>query len=152
MEAAGGFNPFQFGLVGASDTHTGATPALRGSVPLDQPDADGNSYNKVYYDLWGASGITGVWAEENTRASIYAALRRKEAFATSGPRIVVRLFARFNLADASEEEPQAAERGYANGVPMGGDLLPGDGSPRFTASARRDPDSAPLQRLQIIKG
>ncbi len=169
MEAAGGFNPFQFGLVGASDTHTGAapveedkyfgkvglldaTPQLRGSVPLDQPDADGNSYNKVYYDLWSASGIAGVWAEENTRASIYAALRRKEAFATSGPRIVVRLFARFNLADASGEDPQGAERGYANGVPMGGDLLPGDGSPRFAASARRDPDSAPLQRLQIIKG
>ena len=169
MEAAGGFNPFQFGIIGASDTHTGAasleednffgkvglldaTPQLRGSVPLDQPDADGNRYNKVYYDLWSASGITGVWAEENTRAAIYAALRRKETFATSGPRVVVRLFAGFDLPEALHEDPQGAMAGYTLGVPMGGDLLPGNGSLRFMATALRDPHSAPLQRLQIIKG
>jgi hypothetical protein len=169
MEAHAGFNPFQFGLVGASDTHAGAapleednffgkvglldaTPPLRGSVPLDQPDAEGNRYSKVYYDLWGASGVTGVWAPENTRSAIYAALRRKETFATSGPRIVVRLFGGFDLPDNLHKLPEGTKTAYARGVPMGGDLLMRKGSPRFMAMALRDPDSAPLQRLQIIKG
>ncbi|MAT84305.1 MAG: hypothetical protein CMQ43_05335 [Gammaproteobacteria bacterium] len=169
FEAAGGFNPFQFGIVGASDTHTGAaslqedayfskvglldaTPQLRGSVPLDQPDADGNAYREVYYDTWGASGLTGVWAEHNDRGAIYDAFRRRETFATSGPRIVVRLFAGFGLPGDAHRRPDLAELGYRLGVPMGGDLAPGDGPPVFVASALQDPLGTPLQRLQIVKG
>jgi len=173
FETGRGFNPFHFGFVGASDTHTGAasldeetyfskvglldaTPQLRGSVPLDMEtpgtDEDGDGYQDVYYHTWGASGLTGVWAEENSRAAIYDAFRRKETFATSGPRIVVRLFAGYDLPADAHTRAEVASLGYANGVAMGGDLLPGGGAPRFVASALKDPRGAPLQRLQIVKG
>lgn len=173
MEAEQGFNPFQFGIVGASDTHTGAasldeetyfskvglldaTPQLRGSVPLDEPDAEGNVYRKTYYNRWGASGLTGVWAEENSRSAIYDAFRRKETFATSGPRIVVRLFGGFGLPGDLHADAELARKAYASGVAMGGDLMAvaGEGGqrPRFVASAAMDARGAPLQRLQIIKG
>ena len=98
---------------------------------------------------WSASGLAAVWAEANTREAIYAALRRKETFATSGPRIRVQFFAGYDL-DAAD-----ARRLYATGVPMGGDLEArpsGSGAPRFFAWALRDPSSAWLQRLQIVKG
>lgn len=167
MEASDDFNPFQFGFVGASDTHTGAASLdesnyfskvglldasgpLRGSVPLDQPDADGNVYRDGYYHYWGASGLTGVWAEQNTRESLYAALRRKETFATSGPRIVLRLFGGFGIDTTAHESDDPARAGA--GVPMGGDLLPGDGPLRLVVVAMQDPLGTPLQRLQIVKG
>jgi hypothetical protein len=133
--------------VGALD----ATPQQRGSVPLGEPRADGGVYADTYFDLWGASGLAGVWAEENTRESIYDAMRRKETFATSGPRIRVRFFAGFGYGDELAEDPEMVARAYEGGVPMGGDLV-GDGTPRFLAWAIRDPRSAPLQRLQVIKG
>ena len=169
MEDRGGFNPYQFGITGASDSHTGAasldeanffskvglldaTPQLRGSIPLDEPDADGNIYANTYYNTWGASGITGVWADANTRGDIYDSLRRKETFATSGTRITLRFFASFEFREDLHDEPNMAEIAYELGVPMGGDLLPGTGSPRFVVMALRDPASAPLERLQIIKG
>jgi hypothetical protein len=174
LEANDGFNPFQFGLVGASDTHVGAaslveetyfskvglldaTPQLRGSVPLDEPDEHGNVYRETYYPKWGASGLTGVWADENTRSALYDAFRRKETFATSGPRIVVRLFAGFGLPENLHANPDLARIAYQDGVPMGGDLLPApqgsaDGALRFVVTALRDPRGAPLQRLQIVKG
>ncbi|MCZ6640647.1 MAG: DUF3604 domain-containing protein [Gammaproteobacteria bacterium] len=169
MEDQGGFNPYQFGIVGASDSHTGAasldeanffskvglldaTAQLRGSVPLDEPDADGNIYANTYYNTWGASGITGVWADANTRGDIYDSFRRKETFATSGTRITLRFFASFEFPEALHDEPNMAEIAYELGVPMGGDLLPGEGSPRFVVMVLRDPASAPLERLQIIKG
>jgi len=169
MEAASGFNPFQFGVVGASDTHTGAasldeehyfskagvldaTAQRRGSVPLDEPDADGNPYRQTYFDTWAAAGLTGIWAQNNDRAALYDALRRKETFATSGPRLVVRLFAGFGLPADAHADPRWLEQAYERAVPMGGDLLPGDGAPRFVATALQDPRGAPLQRLQIVKG
>ncbi len=169
MEASDAFNPFQFGFVGASDTHTGAaslnesnyfskvglldaTGQLRGSLPLNEPDTDGNAYRDGYYHYWGASGVTGVWAEQNTRESLYAALRRKETFATSGPRMVLRLFAGFGIDPAAHQSEDPAAAGYAAGVPMGGDLLPGDGPLRLVVVAMQDPLGTPLQRLQIIKG
>jgi hypothetical protein len=98
-----------------------------------------------------------VWAEENTRTAIYRALRRKETFATSGPRIVVRLFAGFALPQNLHDNPDLARIAYRDGVPMGGDLLPvppgsADGALRFVVTALRDPRGAPLQRLQIVKG
>ncbi|MEM7100244.1 MAG: DUF3604 domain-containing protein [Pseudomonadota bacterium] len=177
-------NAYQFGFVGASDTHTAAASlyeetyfskvglldadgSRRGSVPLSDADAevirsagrvgiqdiDGRPYATGAYETWGASGLTGVWADDNTRDDIYAAFRRKETFATSGPRIQVRLFAGYEFgADALEgNNPWTAA--YASGVPMGAELIgQADQSPTFLVWAARDAMGAPLQRLQIIKG
>ncbi len=172
LQAKSGFNPYKFGLIGSSDTHVGAgsfdednywskvgnvdgTPVLRGSVPLPEPGPDGNKYvggDIASFPTWGASGLAGVWAQENTRDSIYEAFRRKETFGTSGPRMKVRFFAGFDLAAALSGEDRI-EQLYARGVPMGGDLLAkGQSSPEFFVWAMRDAQSAPLQRLQIVKG
>lgn len=172
-------NPYQFGFIGASDTHTAASPvdennyfskvglvdgrpAYRGSVALTAEQADWvaaagrleivqteqGAYTEGAFETWGASGLTGVWAEANTRESIYDAFRRKETFATSGPRMRLRFFAGYNL-DA--EDTRAL---YASGVSMGGEIFaqPEQGSPRFLVWASQDPLSAPLQRVQIVKG
>jgi|TARA_B110000971_G_scaffold120410_1_gene123293 hypothetical protein len=169
-------NPYKFGFIGSSDTHTGAisddesnffsklglfdsNAELRGSIPLiesnpDEPEVvDGVSYAPGSYDKWGASGVVGVWAEENTRDAIYDALRRKETFATSGPRIKVRFFAGFDYDEAMLDENDAITRAYAEGVSMGSDLVAQNaGTPNFIVWAAQDVSSAPLQRLQIIKG
>jgi hypothetical protein len=134
-----------------------APTAPAGSLPVgDTPDADGNGYGDGYYHLWGSAGLAGVWAEENSRDSIYDALRRKETFATSGPRIRVRFFGGFALPSGLAEDADAVAKAYASGVPMGGDLLPAaDGAaaaPSFLLWALRDPKSAGLQRLQVVKG
>ncbi|MFK7896318.1 MAG: DUF3604 domain-containing protein [Myxococcota bacterium] len=192
LEAQGVTNAFDFGFVGASDTHTGATSddesnyfsklglldgsaSRRASVPLSflestalsfaAPDllteVDGQSYLNVATPTYGASGLTGVWAEENTRASIYEAFRRKETFATSGPRIRIRFFASqaFGAGDGSDasgarEAGLTIAEAYAKGVPMGGklELEAGAPPPRFKIQAIRDPRSAALARLQVIKG
>ncbi len=163
-----GANPYLFGFIGATDGHNAAgsveedrhfgqtgiadgTPMARGSVP---EKILGPSEIDLGIDMieWGASGLTGVWAEENTRESIYAALRRKETFATSGPRIRVRFFAGYDYPDDLPKQHHAAERAYASGVPMGGVLaaLPG-AAPRFFVQAARDPREAWLQRAQVVK-
>ena len=179
LAEAGITNAYQFGLVGATDTHVGASSLeeenffskvglldadgeRRGSVPMAPAEAEviraagrvnvqeiaGREYATGAYETWSASGLTGVWAEENTREALYAALRRKEVFATSGPRIKIRLFAGYDYA----EDDSLAER-YAKGVPMGAELHGANGrAPILVASALRDPSSAALQRLQIIKG
>jgi hypothetical protein len=177
LEETSGANPFRFGVIGSSDTHVAGgpfeesgywskagamdgTPQQRGSVPLDTPREGGEKYADGYYHLWGSAGLAAVWAEENTRESIYDALRRKETFATTGPRIRVRFFAGFALPDGLADDPDAVAKAYAAGVPMGGDLAgaaAGQGggagaSPRFLLWATRDPRSAPLQRLQVVKG
>ncbi len=170
MEQEQGFNPFRFGLIGSTDTHNSAgtmeeanfhgkvgildgLPERRGSVPLAQPREDGSRYADVYYQKWSASGLAGVWAEENTRESIFDALRRKETFATSGPRIRVRFFGGFGYDDGLTGDRDMIAQAYAGGVPMGGDLQGiGGGAPRFLVWATRDPNSAPLQRVQIVKG
>ncbi|MEZ5595603.1 MAG: DUF3604 domain-containing protein [Pseudomonadales bacterium] len=168
LAATEGFNPFRFGFVAASDTHVGAgafsednywskvgfvdgTAQQRGSVPLAEPDASGNRYaTGNSFETWGAAGLAAVWAESNTREAIYDAFRRKETFGTSGPRLKVRLFGGYGLDGIAAGDVTAL---YARGVPMGGDLLAdGDKVPVFHAQAMRDPDSAPLQRLQIVKG
>jgi hypothetical protein len=170
MEEEGGFNPFRFGMIGSTDTHNSAgtpeefkyhskigildgTPERRGSVPLAIPRDDGGRYADSYYQLWGASGLAGVWAEENTREAIFDAMRRKETFATSGPRIRIRFFAGFDFDDGLASDPDMIAGAYEGGVSMGGDLASdGDRVPRFLVWVTRDPNSAPLQRLQIIKG
>ncbi len=184
LDQGGTGNPFKFGFIGSSDTHTGAisddesdffakiglldsTPELRGSVPLSflfataarwvapelVTEIDGRSYTSSPVATFGASGLAGVWAEENTRAAIYEAFRRKETFATSGPRIRVRFFGGFDLDETLLDEHEVVRQAYERGVSMGGDLpSTGDGAPTFLAWALRDPRGTALQRLQIIKG
>ncbi len=168
-----GFNPFHFGFIASSDTHVAggafsekdywskiglvdAFPVQRGSVPpggsktWEGVERNENAAN--WFSKWSASGLTGLWAESNTRGSIYAALRRKETFATTGPRIRVRFFASFDFEEDLISSPDLVSTAYTTGVPMGSDLI-GDGrAPVFIAWAMRDPMSAPLQRLQIVKG
>ena len=169
-----GFNPFKFGLIGASDTHNAApgtveepnyfsktgrndgTPALRGSVPpgkaADWEGADPATAGGRFQS-WGASGLAGVWAEENSRDAIYAAMRRKETFATSGPRIKVRFFASYDFPENLLGRADTVRQAYAHGVPMGGDLLASKGrAPKFLVWAVRDPASGYLQRAQVVKG
>lgn len=184
LQDSGIANAYQFGLIGASDTHNAASSldeesyfskvglldvdgARRGSVPLTAGEAeivraagrvqikeiDGKPYASGAYETWGASGITGVWAEENTRDAIYRAFRRKETFATSGPRMQVRLFAGFNLEASMLDGAEGLARAYADGASMGSEFRGGDSTPpTLLAWASRDPNSASLQRLQIIKG
>ena len=170
MEAAEGFNPYRFGLIGSSDTHNAAgsfeednywskvglvdaTPQLRGSAPLPEPAQDGSLYLDSVAATWGASGLAGVWAESNTRQAIYDAFRRKETFATSGPHIRVRFFAGYALQETMADAPDRIAAAYEAGVHMGGDLLAdGESAPGFFLWAMRDADAAPLQRAQIIKG
>jgi hypothetical protein len=180
MEKKEGFNPYKFGFIGSSDTHTAASSqeednffakiglldssaALRGSIPMTDPAvlAAGQSLNevdgKIYMDssaiTWGASGLAGVWAEENTRDSIYDAFRRKESFATSGPRMTIRFFAGYDLDTTKINDTDLVEYLYTNSETMGADL---DGIsnqiPSFFVWAVRDSFTAPLQRVQIIKG
>jgi hypothetical protein len=173
LEENAGFNPYRFGLIGSTDTHVSAgtpeefnfhsksgwldgTPELRGSVPATDPVVEleeGEIYHPFPFHLWGASGLAGVWAEENTREAIFDAMRRKETFATSGPRIRLRFFGGFDFDEDMLSDGDVVARAYADGVPMGGDLIAGGGgAPSFLLWATRDPNSAPLQRLQIVKG
>jgi hypothetical protein len=185
MEEKESANPYKFGVIGSSDTHTGAaslqednyfgkigsfdsTPEKRGSVPasflygtlvkLAVPnmveEVDGETYLDFSgYKYWGASGIAGVWAEENTREAIYEALRRKETFATSGTRIKVRFFAGYDLADVQPNSPDLVKKAYQSGSTMGGNLQASDErQPTFLTWAVADPNTAKLQRVQIIKG
>jgi hypothetical protein len=101
-----------------------------------------------------AAGYTGVWATENTRESIWDALKRKEAYSTTGPRITVRFFGGWDFTDADAQTRMPAEAGYSKGVPMGGDLrTAADGkSPSFLVAALKDPYSGNLDRIQIVKG
>ena len=165
-----GVNPFKLGFVGATDTHN-ATPGFveevdyvgasglrdgapeqRGSV-LSKSAADWPARGPIQYSARGGSGLTGVWAEENSRDAIYAALRRKETFATSGPRIKVRFFASYDFPADLMTRSDTVRQAYARGVPMGGDLLAAKGkAPQFLVWAVRDPRAGYLQRAQVVKG
>ena len=122
-------------------------------APGEAAAESGPNYSDAPAQYWGASGLAGAWAESNTRDAIYNAFRRKETFATSGPRIPVRFFAGFRLEEALLDAEDLIATAYTSGVPMGGDLLAeGEAAPSFFVWAMRDTDTAPLQRLQIIKG
>lgn len=170
-----GFDPFRFGLVAASDSHVvgGAyaesdywskvgvvdgTPMARGSVPFfgtkswdEQPDNQIVQNAREWFSRWGASGLTGVWAEENTRESIFDAFRRKETFATTGPRMKVRFFGGYDYSAEMLSDANLTRLAYDGGVPMGGDLVGNGTAPTFIAWAQRDPNMGALQRVQIIK-
>ena len=110
-------------------------------------------FNNAVFNQWGASGLAAVWAEENTRNSIFDAFRRKETYATSGTRIQLRFFGGYDLDESLLNANDAVKQAYERGVPMGQDLEPSDGAqPSFLILALRDKNSAPLQRLQVIKG
>jgi hypothetical protein len=165
-----GINPFKLGFVGGTDTHN-ATPGFveeatyagasglrdgapeqRGSVKPKGAD-EWPKPGPIQYSARAGSGLTGVWAEENSRDSIYAALRRKETFATSGPRIKVRFFASYSFPTDLLTRSDTVRQAYAHGVPMGGDLLPLKGRrPQFLVWAVRDPRGGYLQRAQVVKG
>ncbi len=173
-----GVNPFKFGLVGASDAHTSLATTREenffGKATMVEP---GKFPERWDYKLtgWGplppgevdsrdefsidsaASGLQGVWAPENTREALFAAMKRKETYATTGTRIQVRVFGGFDFSDADLQAEDFAQRGYARGVPMGGELRGGDleGSdkaPRMMVQAVKDPDGANLDRIQVVKG
>ena len=149
------------GLMDGTAESRGSVPAsfvigtaAKWLVPDLVKEVDGKAYMAAnVFEYWGASGVAAVWAEDNTRESIYEAFRRKETFATSGPRIRMRFFAGLDYSPDLVNDPMAVSKAYAGGVAMGGDLE-GDpaATPVFLVWAMADDSSAPLQRLQVIKG
>jgi len=165
LEKKLGTNPYKFGMVGATDSHTGLATAEEdnyfGKSASVEPSATRVEHPFATSELgaWEgyqlvASGYQGVWASENTRKAIFDAMERKETYATTGPRIAVRFFGGWDLDENDLRSRAPAFRGYEKGVPMGGDLLPamGDKAPTFMVYALKDPIGANLDRVQIIKG
>ena len=181
-----GVNPFEFGLIGSTDSHTGLATAddadFWGKFSSNEPRpgraqeawADellppkGSELRRQMEEAgfgkgsaasqqmtWGlvASGFAGVWATENTRAALFDAMRRRETYATTGPRMVVRFFGGWRFEEADALAPDLASVGYAKGLPMGGVLpeRPKRASPSFLIAALRDPEGAHLDRVQVVK-
>jgi hypothetical protein len=158
-------NPFRFGFIGDTDTHNAAAsneednytgkfafetePSHRLLGIEGQPEAQ-----KQQVREFSSGGLAGVWAEENTRESIYDAMLRKETFGTSGPQLSVRFFGGWDFSDEEIRDPGWAAAGYARGVPMGGALpaAPEGGKPSFMLWAAKDPKSGNLDRIQLVKG
>ena len=168
-----GVNPFKFGLVGSTDSHTALSSAQEnnffGKVAMLEPSADPIRFDEVIAGRFppgrdpktqsvaretSASGLAAVWSRGNTREAIWDALSRKEVYATTGTRIVVRVFAGYDFAASDLDVSDFAENGYAKGVPMGGDLKAAAAgkAPVFLVRALRDVDGANLDRVQMIKG
>ena len=161
-EANLGTNPFKFGLIGSTDSHTGMATTYEdnffGKFAHDEPSVDRTEKRMAdqLQKIWQlvSSGLTAAWSEENTRESIFDAIKRREVYATSGTRIKLRFFGGWEYEQADVLSADYASIGYAKGVPMGGDLTRGPDAtaPRFMVAATRDPDGANLDRVQIIKG
>ena len=167
LDARLGRNPYRFGLIGSTDSHTGLASAAEenfwGKFAKDEPSprragalfVDNTAVATVHSWETQAAGYAGVWALANTREAIFDAMERREVFATTGPRMRVRLFGGWDYADADAVRPDAARIGYAKGVPMGGELPapPRKGiAPAFLVTALKDPEGAHLDRIQIVKG
>jgi hypothetical protein len=167
LEKELGVNPFKFGMVGSTDAHTAMAaveeenffgkhsgvepePHRWEHVVIEAPDP------KFTIKGWqqAAGGYAGVWATENTREAIFDAMKRKETYATTGPRITVRFFGGWDFTNDDTKTRLPANAGYAKGVPMGGDLrdAPTGKAPTFLVAAAKDPYSGNLDRIQIIKG
>jgi len=169
LEAAGLPNPYRFGMIGSSDSHNATSPSEESNYTGKLGGLDGTPEARLQVgesakaairvgdantgSPFGSGGLAGVWAHANTRADLFDALRTREVFATSGPRIAVRLFAGFELASADLASGIAAA-GYERGVPMGGVLPVRADEERpavFLVEATQDPREAPLERIQIVK-
>jgi hypothetical protein len=164
-----GVNPYKFGLIAATDSHTGLSTAEEenffgkhsGTEPsvhrVEHPMARIETKDGVLeYPGWSmvASGYQGVWATENTREALFDAMMRKETYGTTGPRMLVRFFGGWDFVDADAQNRLSANVGYMKGVPMGGDLTsaPDGKAPSFLVAALRDPFSGNLDRIQVVKG
>ncbi|TIQ20856.1 MAG: DUF3604 domain-containing protein [Mesorhizobium sp.] len=167
LERELGTNPYKFGLVASSDAHTGLAAMEEDNffgktVPQEpSPERIGatfvnNAQTGVKIMDWevGASGYAAVWAKDNTRASIWDAMQRKETYATTGPRMAVRFFGGWEFASEDAQSRLPGQIGYTKGVPMGGDLraAPEGKKPTFLVAALKDPLGANLDRYQIVKG
>lgn len=167
LEIAGreGWNPYVFGVIGSSDGHNasspveednhhGKLPVLDGSAAIRAGEASLVPNGQMPGGTWGGGGLAGIWAEENTRESLFAGLQRRETFATSGPRISVRFFGGWGFQADALDASDVVEAGYRGGVPMGGALpeRPADAAPSFLVWADKDPSTAHLDRVQIVKG
>ena len=156
-----GANPFKYGIIGGTDNHNGmASDVAENSFVGGHGPEDGTVEARRSGGVGGwidgkdlsIGSLAGVWATENTRAAIWDAMKRRETFATSGPRIKVRFFGGVDLPANPADPVTLVQQGYELGVPMGGDLGPTDAALTFTVHAMKDPDGAYLDRVQIIKG
>ncbi|HEY5700664.1 MAG TPA: DUF3604 domain-containing protein, partial [Gammaproteobacteria bacterium] len=162
LEQRLGTNPYKFGLVGGSDIHTSLSTTAEdnffGKFPESMPSAERASLPMAGtpWTNWrlSASGLTAIWARENTRDALFNAMIRKEVYATTGSRIVVRFFGGWYFKAQDATRPNYVDIGYKKGVPMGGDLTncPKHTAPSFLVTATKDPDGPNLDRIQIIKG
>jgi uncharacterized protein DUF3604 len=168
LEKLLGVNPYKQGFIGSTDSHTSLATAGEsnyfGKASIIEPGPERWEHTLIesqtdpsltsYAAQTSASGLAAVWATENTRAAIFEAMERRETYATSGPRISVRVFGGWNFVADDVHRSDFAEYGYANGVPMGGDLRTGSGdiAPSFVVRSLRDPDGANLDRIQMVKG
>jgi hypothetical protein len=166
LEKRLGANPYQFGMIGSTDSHTGLATAEEdnffGKHSGTEPGPERYKHpmatmGDLRYESWDmvASGLAAVWAPENTRGALYDAMKRKETYATTGPRMLVRFFGGWEFIAADADNRLPANKGYEKGVPMGANLPPaaGDGdTPTFLVAARKDPLSGNLDRIQIVKG
>ncbi len=162
LEKQLGVNPFKFGMIGSSDTHTSLAAVEEnnfiGKFANEEPAAGRmtKGFNpKRPNSMYSAGGYVGVWAHENTRASLFDAMERREVYATTGPRMQVRVFGGWGFAPGDHTLPGFVSHGYAGGVPMGGDLPAPAGAtdtPRLLIAAIKDPESANLERIQVVKG
>jgi hypothetical protein len=165
LEQELGVNPYKYGMVGSTDSHTGLATAEEdnffGKLPIAEPSPERATHpmakfgDKVYMG-WEmtSSGYAAVWASENTRESLWDAMKRKETYATTGPRMIVRFFGGWDFKTGDANTPNPAVVGYSKGVPMGGDLsnAPAGKSPSFLLAALKDPIGANIDRIQVIKG
>ena len=165
LEAKLGTNPFKFGFIGSTDSHTalaaveednffGKHSGVEPSAErMTSPVAKVRDQVVLGWEM-SASGYAGVWATENTREALWDALKRKEVYATTGPRIIVRFFGGWDFVEQDAHTRRPAQAGYAKGVPMGGDLTnaPKGKVPTFLVAALKDPIGGNLDRYQIVKG
>jgi hypothetical protein len=165
LEQKLGTNPYKFGMIGSTDSHTGLTTAEEenffgkhaGVEPSPKRwEHPVGCFGEMCVMGWeqAASGYAAVWATENTREALWDAMKRKEAYATTGPRMIVRFFGGWDFAEGDARTRNPAEVGYRKGVPMGADLrqAPAGKAPTFLVAALRDPIGANLDRIQIVKG
>jgi len=165
MQDVHGYNPFKFGMAGGSDSHNTGSPYRQDNFYGAHADADGTLQRRTVGVMLGSTldvrlenpgGLTGVWAEENTRASLFDAMYRKETFGVSGPHIKVRFFGGWGYNKDLLSARDWVHQSYAGGVPMGADMPPmpatTGAAPTFVLWAVKDPSSANLDRIQVIKG